>query len=68
MSQDATARLLKPRMPKSKKRTPAIYRGKSFTMDDSLWSIVGLGKSSGPADVAVNKDRYLADAYDRKEA
>ena len=68
MPKDAAARFLKPRMPKSKKRTPAIYRGKSFTMDDSLWTIVGLGKSSGPVDVSVNKDRYLADAYDRKEA
>jgi len=67
MPRDATARLLKPRTSKPKRRAPATHRGKPFTTDDSLWTLVGLGKSSGPTDVSVNKDKYLAEAYDPKE-
>ncbi len=68
MPKNAEAGRLQPRTSKPKRRTPALRRGKPFTMDDPLWTIVGLGKSSGPADVSVNKDQYLADAYDSKEA
>ena len=34
-----------------------------FTKDDSLWGIVGMFASEEPEDIAVNKDRYLAEAY-----
>lgn len=30
--------------------------------DDSLWNIVGIGRSDDPNDVASNKHKYLADA------
>lgn len=68
MSRPATARILKPKIAKIKKRTPAVRQGKPFTMDDPLWTIVGLGKSGDPADVSENKDQHLADAYDPKRA
>jgi hypothetical protein len=67
MPRDATARLLKPGTSKPKRRASAIPRSKPFTTDDSLWTLVGLGKSRGPTDVSVNKGKYLAEAYDAKE-
>jgi hypothetical protein len=32
--------------------------------DDPLWKLIGLVHSESPGDVAENKDKYLADAYD----
>ena len=43
----------------------ASSRGKSFTRDDSLWNIVGIGRS-GLEDVSENKHKYLAEAYAAK--
>ncbi len=40
-----------------------VRRGRAFTMSDSLWNIVGIGRSEGPTDVAQNKHEYLAEAY-----
>ena len=38
--------------------------------DDPLWNIIGAGDTAGspddPTDVAANKHKYLADAYDIK--
>jgi hypothetical protein len=68
MPRDAAAQLLKPRISKPRRKIPAIHRGKPFTINDPLWTIVGLGKSGGLADVSENKDKYLADAYDPKKA
>src|SRR5215471_18442110 len=46
-------------------RMPA-RKPKAFAMDDPLWSVVGLGESTGPTDVSQNKHKYLADAYATK--
>jgi len=37
--------------------------GHPTSADDPLWSIIGIGESHGPTDVATNKQKYLADAY-----
>lgn len=41
--------------------------GKPTSPDDPLWSIIGIADPADfpnvPADVSVNKHRYLADAY-----
>src|SRR5215216_6949029 len=37
--------------------------GKPFTMDDPLWSNVGIGRSGQPTNSAEHKDEYLADAF-----
>lgn len=43
---------------------PRPRRGHVFTMDDPLWSVVGiLKRDGGPDDVSENVDAYLADAY-----
>ena len=68
MPRNTAAQLLKPKMSKPRKKIPAIHRGKPFTINDPLRTIVGLGKSGGLADVSENKDKYLADAYDSKKA
>ena len=50
------------------KRTRRVVRrlpGKSLTMDDPLWQVVGLGHS-GQGDISANKHRYLAEAYSTK--
>jgi len=38
--------------------------GKVFTLDSPFWDIVGIIDDDGPTDVAANKHKYLADAYD----
>ncbi|MDO8672751.1 MAG: hypothetical protein Q7O66_15170 [Dehalococcoidia bacterium] len=38
-------------------------KGRPIRRDDPLWNIVGIGRSSGPTDVSVNKHKYLAEAY-----
>lgn len=43
----------------------AACRGKPFTKEDSLWNIVGIGRS-GLTDVSENKHKYLAEAYATK--
>ena len=40
-------------------------RGKTFTKDDPLMSLVGIGRS-GLSDVSENKHKYLAEAYNIK--
>ena len=37
-------------------------RGRGLTREDSLWNIAGIGHS-GLHDVAIDHDKYLADAY-----
>lgn len=46
----------------SSARKRAKRRPRHFSMDDPLWDIVGIGRSSGPTDVSSNKHAYLADA------
>ncbi len=48
--------------PMTRSRTRRIGRGKPFTLDDPLWSLVGAG-SSGLGDVSQNKDKYLAEDH-----
>lgn len=51
-------------MPAPKGRNPR--QGKAFTKDDGLWSVVGIGESTTPTDIAMEKDAYLAEAYRAK--
>lgn len=49
--------------------SPARRRQRTTGPDDPLWNIIGIGDSAGssddPTDVSENKQKYLADAYDR---
>lgn len=38
-------------------------RGKVVSADDTIWNIIGMGRSGGLGDVSENKHKYLADAY-----
>lgn len=42
-------------------------RLKPFTERDPYWDIVGMAQSNGPADIAENKHRYLAELYTDKK-
>ncbi|MGI8550621.1 MAG: hypothetical protein ACR2PL_07480 [Dehalococcoidia bacterium] len=44
--------------PRGKKRSS---RARGLTHDDSLWSVVGIGKSAEPTDVSSKKHKYLAE-------
>lgn len=44
----------------SKHRTS---HSKRLSREDSLWGIVGIGRSEGPSDISSNKHKYLAEAY-----
>lgn len=37
-------------------------RRRKLSTNDTLWGIVGIGHSKGPADVSTNKHKYLAEA------
>jgi hypothetical protein len=37
--------------------------GRPTDENDSLWNIVGLGRTAAPTDIRHHKDDYLADAY-----
>ncbi len=63
LQREAVDQFIKPIKPTKTKRAPSIPRGKPFTMDDPLWNIVGIGRSTGPTDVSENKHKYLAEAY-----
>lgn len=53
---------------RQKIKTRRAPRGKPFTSDDPLWSVVGIGQSDEPTNMAQYKHEYVADAYDlRKE-
>ena len=61
-------RLLTVIAPKPVARRPRLPIGTPFTMDDPLWSIIGIGRSDEPTNTAEHKDEHLADAYaPRKE-
>jgi len=45
----------------------ARSEARSLTLEDSLWSIVGIGRSDDSADVAANKHRYLSEANEDRE-
>jgi len=53
--------------PKKERRgnAPARARGRSrvFTLDDPLWTIVGIATGAGSENVSGNVDKYLAEAY-----
>ena len=49
-------------VPQRARRAAPIPRGKPFTEDDPLWKVVGIGRSGGKANVAANKDDFIADA------
>jgi excisionase family DNA binding protein len=64
VDKDSIGSLLRPVAPrKAATRRERIPRGRPFTMNDSFWSLVGIGHSGGVGDVSENKQRYLADAY-----
>lgn len=62
---EALEQFMKPVEPKRAKPVRSIPRGKPFTMDDSLWNIIGIAdRPEDPVtDVSENKYKYLADAY-----
>src|SRR6266568_1434793 len=41
-------------------------KGRRFTMNDSLWNVLGIAEAAGPSDVGSLKDEYLAEAYASK--
>jgi hypothetical protein len=47
-------------MPAGRRQTQP--RGKPFTHDDGLWSLVGSGHTEEPTDIARHRDDYLAEA------
>ena len=48
--------------------TPAKRsRGRRTGADDPLWGIIGMVTTDGPGDVALNVDKYLADANARPD-
>src|SRR5689334_18070165 len=49
-------------LPAGSPRRPG-RRGRVFTMDDPLWSIVGIAHGTGPENVSGNVDAYLVEAY-----
>jgi hypothetical protein len=49
--------------PKAASPRPPRRRSRVFTMDDPLWSIVGIAKGARPENVSGNVDKYLAEAY-----
>lgn len=51
-----------PEAPRRQRKTGIVTR------NDSLWNIVGIATSKGPGDVARDKHKYLAEAYDTKRA
>lgn len=51
-------------VPLTSKKSRRVPRGKPFTSDDPLWSVVGIGQSDEPTNIALFKHEYLADAYD----
>src|SRR5438105_119279 len=55
--------VLMPAGPAQRARRRGRPKGKPFTMNDSLWNIVGMASSDGPGDVSENVDKYLAEAY-----
>ena len=65
---ESVEQFVEPIEPKIAPTRRAAARGRPFTMDDPLWGIVGIGRSTGPTDVSENKHKYLADAYDHTEA
>lgn len=48
--------------PAGSRRRPS-RRGRVFTMDDPLWSIVGIAQGTGHENVSGNVDAYLAEAH-----
>ncbi|MBI4493356.1 MAG: methionine adenosyltransferase [Chloroflexi bacterium] len=60
---EAVEQFLAPVTPERAGLGLSIPQGKPFTMDDSLWNIVGIGESEGPTDISEHKHQYLAEAY-----
>ncbi|HET9394871.1 MAG TPA: helix-turn-helix domain-containing protein [Nitrospiraceae bacterium] len=54
--------VVSPSSPGGVEHVPDHLVGKPNTKDDSLWDIIGIGRSDGPNDVASNKHEYLANA------
>jgi excisionase family DNA binding protein len=63
VQREAIERFVKPLAPRHDADEPRRTIGRSFTKDDPLWSIVGIGQSEGPNDVASNKHENLTKAY-----
>jgi excisionase family DNA binding protein len=58
---DELVRPVEPTMPVE--QPGGLPMGRPTSAEDPLWSIIGIGESCGPTDVASNKHKYLADAY-----
>ena len=67
VNEESLEQLMQPIEPNGAKQAKPqrrVPRGKPTSADDPLWSIVGIGRSDGPADVSTNKHQYLAEAYE----
>ncbi len=60
---EAVNQLVTPVESKATKRKTVSIKGKPFTLQDSLWNIVGIAEGPEPHDVSENTDKYLAEAY-----
>lgn len=61
---EAVDKLVTPVAPKPKGDESDVHPEQTFTMDDPLWDIVGIGSSGSRENVSGNKHEHLADAYD----
>jgi len=57
-----TVAVVRPAPKKELKAASPRRRSHVFTMDDPLWSIVGIARGAGPENVSGNVDKYLAEA------
>lgn len=40
-----------------------LENAQPFTLDDPLWSLIGIIDDDGPDDMSANHDKYLAEIY-----
>lgn len=54
-------------VPLARRKIRRVPRGKPFSSDDPLWSVLGIGQSEEPTNMALYKHEYVADAYDARK-
>lgn len=64
VNKEAVEQLVEPMTP-PQAGPPSRRRRRPFTMDDPLWTIVGMVQGEGPGDVSQRKHDYLAEAIDQ---
>jgi excisionase family DNA binding protein len=62
IDKDAVEQFVTPIASAAADSSSAAGEGHSFSFESPLWDVVG-AIQDGPADLAENHDRYLADAY-----